>query len=104
MEMLVDNGFITKAEAIEIARSRNNFIHQCKTCNNAQGSKLMGNHPGHRMPPNPTTPLINYLRSIGALVTSCLIAEHCWDRVRWALEEHAWRFERVGVPGTTRRR
>jgi hypothetical protein len=35
---------------------------------------------------------------------SCLIAEHCWDRVRWALEEHAWRFERVGVPGTTRRR
>jgi hypothetical protein len=30
---------------------------------------------------------------------SCLVAEHCWDRVRFALEEHAWRFERVGVPG-----
>jgi hypothetical protein len=22
-----------------------------------------------------------------------LVAEHCWDEVRWAIEEHAWRFE-----------
>jgi hypothetical protein len=22
----------------------------------------------------------------------CLVAERCWDRVRWAIEESAWRF------------
>ena len=25
--------------------------------------------------------------------TNCLVAERCWDQVRWALEEHAWRFD-----------
>ncbi len=37
-------------------------------------------------------------------VPPCLVAEHCWDEVRWAIEEHAWRFERVGMPKTARRR
>ena len=35
--------------------------------------------------------------------TSCLVAERYWDQVRWALEEHAWRFERLGG-GSARRR
>jgi hypothetical protein len=33
-----------------------------------------------------------------------LVAERCWDQVGWALEEHAWRFERLGEPGSARRR
>ena len=24
---------------------------------------------------------------------SCLVAERCWDRVRWAIEEYTWRFD-----------
>ena len=35
---------------------------------------------------------------------SCLVAEHCWDQVRWALQEHAWHFERGGRPHRSRRR
>jgi hypothetical protein len=23
----------------------------------------------------------------------CLVAERCWDRVRWAIEEYTWRFD-----------
>jgi hypothetical protein len=33
-----------------------------------------------------------------------LVAEHCWDQVRWALEEHAWRFERLDERCSVRRR
>ena len=33
----------------------------------------------------------------------CLVAEHSWDRVRWAIEECAWRFERVARPSRPRR-
>jgi hypothetical protein len=35
---------------------------------------------------------------------NCLAAEGCWDQVGWALEEQAWCFERLGVPGSARRR
>src|SRR3954467_6020165 len=32
---------------------------------------------------------------------SCLVAERCWDQVRWAIEAYAWRFESSrGAPGT----
>jgi len=24
---------------------------------------------------------------------NCLVAERCWDRVRWAIEEYTWRFD-----------
>src|SRR4051794_3911049 len=24
---------------------------------------------------------------------SCLVAEHCWDQARWAIEAYAWRFD-----------
>src|SRR3954462_1096165 len=24
---------------------------------------------------------------------NCLVAERCWDQVRWAIEANAWRFE-----------
>ena len=24
---------------------------------------------------------------------NCLVAERCWDRVRWAIKESAWRFD-----------
>jgi hypothetical protein len=37
-------------------------------------------------------------------LTNTLVAERCWDQVGWALEEQAWRFERLGVPGSARRR
>jgi hypothetical protein len=37
------------------------------------------------------------------LHTSCLVAERCWDRVRWAIEEYTWRFERP-VRSSPRRR
>jgi hypothetical protein len=33
-----------------------------------------------------------------------LVAERHWDQARWALDEHAWRFERLGGPGSARRR
>jgi hypothetical protein len=36
-----------------------------------------------------------------ALDTRCLVVERCWDRVRWAIEEHAWRFD--GCRGSRRR-
>src|SRR4051812_20048905 len=29
---------------------------------------------------------------------SCLGAERCWDQVRWAIEECAWRFDRCAKP------
>ena len=32
---------------------------------------------------------------------SCLVAEHCRDNVRWAIEEHAWRFDGLGRPALT---
>lgn len=33
-----------------------------------------------------------------------LVAEHCWDEVRWAIEDHAWRFEQGrGLPSQRRR-
>jgi hypothetical protein len=38
------------------------------------------------------------------VLPSCLVAECSWDQVRWALEERAWRFERLGVPDSARRR
>ena len=34
---------------------------------------------------------------------SCLVAEHCWDQVRWAIEAYAWRFERLARPARPRR-
>ena len=33
----------------------------------------------------------------------CLVAERCWDQVRWAIEEHAWRFERRAKAARPRR-
>jgi putative transposase len=33
----------------------------------------------------------------------CLVAERCWDRVRWAIEAYAWRFERLAKPARPRR-
>ena len=27
------------------------------------------------------------------LISKCLVAERCWDRVRWAIEEYTWRFD-----------
>ena len=37
-------------------------------------------------------------------LTSCLVAERCWDRVRWAIEEYAWRFDGVRRPSPRRGR
>jgi len=48
----------------------------------------------------PDTTLANLVEQ----VKLCLVAEHCWDQVRWALEEHAWRFERGGGTRSSRRR
>src|SRR5215204_3906200 len=36
-------------------------------------------------------------------VPSCLVAEHYWDRVRWAIEEFAWRFDQCTRPSRPRR-
>ena len=36
--------------------------------------------------------------------TRCLVAERCWDRVRWAIEEYAWRFDGVAAPSASRGR
>ena len=33
----------------------------------------------------------------------CLVAEHSWDRVRWAIEECAWRFDQCTRPSRPRR-
>jgi len=33
----------------------------------------------------------------------CLVAGHSWDRVRWTIEESAWRFERRARPSRPRR-
>jgi hypothetical protein len=33
----------------------------------------------------------------------CLVAERCWDRVRWAIEEYAWRFDGLRRPQSSRR-
>lgn len=27
------------------------------------------------------------------MMTNCLVAEHHWDEVGWAIAENAWRFE-----------
>jgi hypothetical protein len=34
---------------------------------------------------------------------SCLVVERCWDWVRWAIEEHAWRFDGCRGRGSRRR-
>jgi hypothetical protein len=34
---------------------------------------------------------------------SCLVAERCWDRVRWAIEENAWRFDGLRRAQSSRR-
>src|SRR4051812_9981996 len=38
-----------------------------------------------------------------ALEDVCLVAEHSWDRVRWAIEECAWRFDQCTRPSRPRR-
>ena len=38
------------------------------------------------------------------MAASCIVAERCWDRVRWAIEEHAWRFDGLRRPLSSRRR
>jgi transposase-like protein len=35
---------------------------------------------------------------------SCLVAERCWDRVRWVIEAYAWRFDGSRQPAQARRR
>jgi hypothetical protein len=30
---------------------------------------------------------------VGVLGPMCVVAERCWDRVGWAIEEYAWRFD-----------
>ncbi len=37
------------------------------------------------------------------LFPSRLVAEHSWDRVRWAIEECAWRFDQCTRPFRPRR-
>lgn len=39
-----------------------------------------------------------------ALLTSCLVAERCWDAARWAIKAYAWRFEGVRRRATRRAR
>jgi hypothetical protein len=34
----------------------------------------------------------------------CLVAERCWDRVRWAIEEYTWRFDGLRRRASQRRR
>src|SRR5687768_4448407 len=34
---------------------------------------------------------------------NCLIAEHCWDQVRCAIEDCAWRFDGLAPSCSTRR-
>ncbi|MPR13681.1 hypothetical protein FS320_43430 [Microvirga tunisiensis] len=36
--------------------------------------------------------------------TSCLVAERCWDRVRYAIEEYTWRFDGLRRRASHRRR
>lgn len=67
IKILEDIGMITEQEANAIARSQGNYIDLCKSCNRSQGSKLMGNQPGHWMPPNARPDLLDYLRSLGAI-------------------------------------
>jgi RHS repeat-associated protein len=62
---LVDLGEITHAEGIAIARNPANYVPQCAGCNRAQGSYFMGNVPGTWPPPNPTTNVIQYMKSLG---------------------------------------
>ncbi|MPR09324.1 hypothetical protein FS317_20710 [Microvirga sp. M8] len=38
------------------------------------------------------------------LVTICLVAERCWDRVRYAIEEYTWRFDGLRRRASHRRR
>src|SRR4051812_30870815 len=33
----------------------------------------------------------------------CLVAERCWDQVRWAIEANAWRFDGCAKPARPRR-
>ncbi|MPR10000.1 hypothetical protein FS320_24265 [Microvirga tunisiensis] len=35
---------------------------------------------------------------------SCLVAERCWDRVRYAIEEYTWRFDGLRRRASHRRR
>ena len=45
------------------------------------------------------------LAVMAADLSGCLVSEHSWDRVRWAIEDCAWRFDglprRVPHPGRT---
>ena len=44
------------------------------------------------------------LRAELEALANCLVAEHCWDQARWAIEAYAWRFdglERVPRTGGT---
>src|SRR3954469_11699140 len=38
-----------------------------------------------------------------AFAPNCLVAERCWDQVRWAIEAYAWRFEPCANPARVRR-
>ncbi|MPR09242.1 hypothetical protein FS320_19985 [Microvirga tunisiensis] len=40
----------------------------------------------------------------GPHCASCLVAERCWDRVRYAIEEYTWRFDGLRRRASHRRR
>jgi len=64
---------------------------------------------GRRIDVFTPTECANYFQAAGYDATraetasSCLVAERCWDQVRWAIEAYAWRFERRGKPAWARR-
>ena len=68
LRLAADVDLITEQDAITIARSRGNYIDLCRNCNRSQGSKLIGTHPGHWVPPNPSQTFLDYLESLGALM------------------------------------
>jgi hypothetical protein len=43
-------------------------------------------------------------RGDDTVIPSCLVAERCWDRVRYAIEEYTWRFDGLRPRAPRRRR
>jgi hypothetical protein len=47
---------------------------------------------------------IEDMRSEVIELGECLVAERCWDQVRWAIEEYTWRFDGLRRRAPRRRR
>jgi hypothetical protein len=76
--------------------------HAAETVTDAEAQGLAeALHTGRSAVREAVTPVGIPLGRVTMFPLNCLVVERRWDRVRWAIEEHAWRFD--GCRGSRRR-